>query len=172
MKAVSSILVLVGVLTACSERPESREPEKVSAQEADDDAGKPAVLKTPYDRQQREEYEARVGAILNQYVERWEKLRAAAQNQGPKTSEAIRPALARLEANTGAVAEILARLKAASFESWQDLKADVHAALDALEISYNTTVADLEDLTGQRYVLHRGTVTAGEPSQEVVAGRQ
>jgi hypothetical protein len=169
MKAVSSILVLVGVLTACSDQPESREPEQVSAQELDEEAGKPSVLKTPYDRQQREEYEARVEAILSQYAERWEKLKATADRGGPETSAAIRPVLTRLDSHTAAVAKILGKLKAADFDSWQDLKVDVHAALDDLEISYNITVADLQDLTGQRYVPDRATAKAAEPSQEVVA---
>jgi hypothetical protein len=172
MKTVSSMLVLIGVLTACGEGPESRAPVEASAQEADEDAGKPSVLSTtPYDRPQREEYEARVQAILNLYVERWERLRVAAHGAGPKTMETMGPVLARLEATISTVGKILSSVRAADFESWKDRKPEIHAALDALELSYDRAATDLQDLTGDRYVLD-GTMDLGEASQNLAAGRR
>jgi hypothetical protein len=171
MKAVSSILVLVCSLTGCAEGPEPREPGQASAQEVDDYPGYPAVLETRYDRQQREEYEARVQAILNLYVERWERLRGAAHGAGPKTMETMGPVLARLEVTISTVGEILSSVRGADFESWKDRKPEIHAALDALELSYDRAATDLQDLTGDRYVLD-GTMDLGEASQNLAADRR
>jgi hypothetical protein len=129
--------LLLALLTACGERPESKEPRQIRSEVVKKEALNPALAATAYEKQQKEEYQTRLEAILNGYLDRIEALKAKAGKSVTAPKENWQDVITALEVKTEALSSILNKLKGASLESWHELKPDIHAALDDLESSYD-----------------------------------
>ena len=153
MKFVSRFVVglLLALLTACGEQPESKELSRNPSPVVKKKTMAPALAAAAtYEKKQKEEYEARLEAILNGYRQMIEDLKSKAKSLPSTTREGSPDIIAALEVKSDAVTAVLNRLKLASLKSWQDLKPDIHAALDDLETSYDKASLALRNLTERR----------------------
>jgi hypothetical protein len=146
MKALALVAIaVVGVLTACSERPQNKQQGR-SAVDRVRRPGETVAFAPGYEQRQKEEYETRLEAILNGYLRSIDELKSQARTHGTNNNAEWEPDLTALEVKAEAVSKILERLRATNLESWQDLKSGIHAALDDLESTYEKTVVRLGEL--------------------------
>jgi len=153
VKFVSRFVVglLLALLAACDEQPESKEPSRNPSPVVKKKTMAPALAAAAtYEKKQKQEYEARLEAILNGYRQRIEELKNKAKSLAPTTKEGSPDIIATLDAKSDAVTAILNRLKLASLKTWQDLKPEIHAALDDLETSYDKASLALRSLPERR----------------------
>ena len=153
MKFVSRFVVglLLALLTACGEQPESKEPSRNPSPVVKKKAMAPALAAAAtYEKKQKQEYENRLEAILNGYRQRIEDLKSKSKSLAQTTKEGLPDVIATLEVKSDAVTVILNRLKLASLKTWQDLKPEIHAALDDLETSYDKASLALRNLSERR----------------------
>jgi hypothetical protein len=117
-----------------------------------------------FEQRQKQEYEIQLKALRDGYLRSVEGLKAHANQPGTDITGELERVFADVDEKTKTVSKIVERLDAASLESWQELKPDIHAALDDLEMSYDKTVSRLKDLEEERPVTYSNTA---EPKQVV-----
>jgi hypothetical protein len=143
--------LLLALLTACGEHPESKEPgQNPSPVVKNKTIPPPLPAAAVYEKKQKQEYEARLEAILNGYQHMIEDLKSKAKSSVSATKENSPDTIAALEVKTEALTSVLNRLKLASLKSWQDLKPEIHAVLDDLEASYDKAALALRDSPERR----------------------
>lgn len=153
MNFVSRFVVglFLALLTACGEHPESKGPGRNPSPVVNNKTMPPALsASAAYEKKPKEEYETRLEAILTGYQQRIEDLKSNAKTPASTTKDGSPDVIAVLEVKSEAVTAILNRLKLASLKSWQDLKPEIHAALDDLESSYDKAVLVLRSSPERR----------------------
>jgi hypothetical protein len=152
----------VFLITACGgDQPKSTNPQQVS-RAVKRQASKASSAATTHGKKEKEEYAARIEAIVDEYLSRVDALRAEAEKNGTADKGDAEALVADLEAKTAAAKKTLEKLKEASLESWPEIKPEVHAALDDLEAIYDTAVGHRR--AEPRPPAARGSIMAGDMS--------
>jgi hypothetical protein len=147
--------LIISLLVACGEQPESENRNQVAAKAPEKKSSNPLVSRT-FEQRQKEEYEMQLEALRDSYLKGIEDLKANVQKQGAEAPEDLADTFAELEEKTQRVDAILKKLDAVGVESWQELKPDIHAALDQLEWSYYKAVAQVMELEEKQQGINRG----------------
>lgn len=147
---ISSLLVAA----ACGEPPDSGNRSQVAAKSLETKPTKPLVSRT-FEQRQKEDYKTQLKALRDSYLKSIEDLKANVQKRGTEVPEDLATTFAELEEKTQTVNTILKKLDAASVESWQELKPDIHAALDHLEWSYYKAVSQATELDEKHQAMDR-----------------
>lgn len=152
------VITVLLVLSACGERPESENRGQAAVNSSEKKPTKPLVSRD-FEQGQREEYKIQLKALRDGYLKSVEELKTKAQQPGAEITSELESVLADVEEKTKTVSKIAEKLDAASLESWQELKPDIHAALDDLEMSYDKAVSRLKDLDEEDLATHPRAAT-------------
>jgi hypothetical protein len=141
---VSASVLGALLLVACGEREEPAKVEQApSAQEVTEKA-KEAVEETAAVQKQREEYEQRIEAKLEEYGEKLADLHSKAEGLEQQARADFDQKIQALQEKQQLALEKLAELKSAGSEAWEDMKSGVSAAMEDLDQTYQSVLSSLE----------------------------
>ena len=123
------LFVCVLLLTGCGEQEEPVKSESFVAKEA--------LEKTiTFAQQQREEYQKKVEAKLNEFNTQLSALNTAAEDQKKEDQADLNRKIEEARKKQEVVNQKLEELKSATAKAWKDIKPALDAAIDALEKAY------------------------------------
>jgi predicted RNase H-like nuclease (RuvC/YqgF family) len=142
MRRTLSIIVAVSVafILACGKAEESPQPKKPVTEEKVMKEVKEAVRTAlAYTEQQKEEYQKKINAQLDEMQKKMAALKAKAEQAKPEMQAKLKAQMDALRKEVDAAQKKIEELKAASGKAWEDMKAGLDKALEDLKKSDEKT---------------------------------
>lgn len=141
------LLVSVWVFVSCGQREEPVEPPaaveeaseetgqkgEVTAEDVKREAEEALETATTYTAQQRQAYQAKMEAKLEEFGRRIDELKAEAEAKKPEVEARLQEEIKQLEQKREAAREKLDELRSASEKAWKDLKSELDVIMDDVE---------------------------------------
>lgn len=134
-------LAAVMALASCGS---DKEKAEVTTSDVKQEAKETIETTQAFVAQQKEAYEKKIEAELDEFGSRIEELKARAQDAGTETEKEVNNAIEELRSKKKTIRNNLEQLKDQSAEAWKEMKEGVDAALEDLERSYERALARLK----------------------------
>ncbi|MGH7844172.1 MAG: hypothetical protein ACREQW_03230 [Candidatus Binatia bacterium] len=162
MKFTRELIISLLLVTAACGKPADNENQTQVTAKADARRPSSPSSSTTFEQRQKEDYETHLKALHDSYLKSIEDLKSEVQKGGAEVPKDLASTLGELEENTETINTILKKLDAASLESWQELKPDIHEALDYLEASYYQAVSQVNELEERQQAMNRSAARPKE----------
>jgi predicted nucleic acid-binding Zn-ribbon protein len=131
------VIINMGFLTACAQKeepPASKKP--VTEEKVMIETKEAAEAVKAYTEQQREQYQKRITAQINEIQKKIAELSEKAEKAKPEVQAKLKEEMEALQKQAEASRKKLAKLTAASGKAWEDIKAGLDKAMQDLRKSY------------------------------------
>ncbi|HWP57752.1 MAG TPA: hypothetical protein VNL14_07685 [Candidatus Acidoferrales bacterium] len=149
MTRIAATLIVSLLLGGCRDAAEQSQADRPASKELEKYPVRRVVSET-FERQQKKDYEIQLKALRDRYAHNIEELKHRFERSGSEMSEELARSVRDLEQKTARVDAMRKKLEAANLESWQELKPEIHAALDHLEAAYYGTLSQMVYVEEQR----------------------
>jgi chromosome segregation ATPase len=132
------MLMLAGLLTAigCEQKPADRTPGKVAPEDVRRDAGQATETAGDYSRQDKEEFQKKLGTRLKELDAEIAKLREKGRDLKGTTKAKWDQKMTELETRREAARAKLDEVSHSSAEAWKDVRKGAQSAWDELDKAF------------------------------------
>lgn len=144
MRRVIFAFVAAGLFFLCQSAGLAADDKKVTAGDVKEQVQKTVKTAGEYAAEKRDEYQKLMEAKINEWSARIAELEAAAKKAQAETREKAELQIQELKKKKAALEEKLKELKQSSAGAWNDVKAGLEKAVDALKKAYDQALSNFK----------------------------